>query len=42
MFANIVFTKTKVFVILNYIFDGSHFKSFTKNPYKTKIAWFLL
>ena len=41
-FAYIEFTKTKVFVILNNIFDGSHFKSFTENPYKTKIAWFLL
>ena len=41
-FANIEFAKTTVFVILNYIFDGSHFRSFTENPYKTKIAWYLL
>ena len=41
-FANIEFAKSKVFVILNYLFDGSHFHSFTENPYKTKIASLLL
>ena len=42
MFDILEFAKTKVFIIFNYIFDGSHFKSFTENPYKTEIAWLLL